>query len=148
TRVWGLEKAAVQDGSVYLRATGPHFYSLSLRHAAETAALRIVLGAESPASIDELFDRVQRFGSKTDGIPRRFASAGGGYGFGFQDPEGRGFALVCDVSDHAQSASPPDRPTRISHVNLNCRDNDATLGFMANVLGFRLSDETKVFRFI
>lgn len=147
-RVWGLETAAVQDGIVYLRGTGPHFYALSLRQAAETAVLRIVLGVPNSTAIDELFDRVQRFGSKTDGVPRRLAGAGGGYGFGFQDPEGRGFALVSDVSDHKQSASSPDHPVRLSHVNLNCRDNDTTFRFMANVLGFRLSDETKVFRFI
>jgi catechol 2,3-dioxygenase-like lactoylglutathione lyase family enzyme len=148
TRVWGLEKAAAQDGIVYLRATGPHFYALSLRQAAETAVLRIVLGAPSRAAVDELSDRIQQFGSKTDGVPRRLTGPGGGYGFGFRDPEGRSFALVCDVTDHQPSASSPDRPTRISHVNLNCRDNDATLRFMADVLGFRLSDETKVFRFI
>jgi catechol 2,3-dioxygenase-like lactoylglutathione lyase family enzyme len=148
TRVWGLEKAAVQDGITYLRASGPHFYTLSLRQASETAVLRVVLGAQSRADIDELFDRIQQRGSPTDGAPRPLPSAGGGYGFGVRDPEGRGIALVCDVSDHEPSASSPDRPTRLSHVNLNCRDNDATLGFMTGVLGFRLSDETKVFRFI
>jgi catechol 2,3-dioxygenase-like lactoylglutathione lyase family enzyme len=148
TRAWGLEKAAEKDGIVYLRASGPHFYALSLRQADETAVWRIVLEAQSRTAVDELFDRIQQVGSKTDGVPRRLAGAGGGYGFGFQDPEGRGFALVCDVSDHQQVAAASDRPTRLSHVNLNCRDNDATCAFMTKVLGFRLSDETKVFRFV
>ena len=78
TRIWGLEKAAVQDGVTYLRATGPHFYALSLRQASETAVLRVVLGAQSRGAIDELFDRIQQRGSQTDGVPRRLPSAGGG----------------------------------------------------------------------
>ncbi len=41
-----------------------------------------------------------------------------------------------------------DRPTKLSHVNLNCRDNDATFGFLRDVLGFKLSDQTRQFRFI
>jgi catechol 2,3-dioxygenase-like lactoylglutathione lyase family enzyme len=152
TRVWGLERAAVQDEIVYLRAGGPHFHVLSLRRAAATALVRIVLQARDRATTDRLHDQIGRSGLSTDGAPRRLAGAGGGYGFGFQDPERRNFAIVCEVADHAAratsgSAAAPDRPTRLSHVNLNCRDNDASFRFLTT-LGFRLSDQTRQFRFL
>jgi catechol 2,3-dioxygenase-like lactoylglutathione lyase family enzyme len=152
TRVWGLERAAIQDEIVYLRAGGPHFHVLSLRRAAATALVRIVLQAPDRATTDRLHDQIGRSGLSTDGAPRRLAGAGGGYGFGFQDPERRNFAIVCEVADHVAratdgSAAAPDRPTRLSHVNLNCRDNDASFRFLTT-LGFRLSDHTRQFRFL
>lgn len=148
TRVWQLEETARQDGVIYLRASGSHFYVLSLREGTGTAVVRIVLQAPSGAAVDQLFERVQQYGSQVDGTPRRLSSPGGGYGFGFRDPEGHNFALVCDVADHVPLRASSDRPTRLSHVNLNCRDNDAAFEFMTSVLGFRLSDHTRQFRFI
>jgi catechol 2,3-dioxygenase-like lactoylglutathione lyase family enzyme len=106
-----------------------------------------VLQARHRAAIDQLHDQVARSGLPTDGAPRRLAGPGGGYGFGFRDPEGRNFALVCEVADHAGRPPERDRPTRLSHVNLNCRDNDASFAFLAT-LGFRLSDQTRQFRFL
>ncbi len=42
----------------------------------------------------------------------------------------------------------PARPTKLSHVNLNCGDNAASFRFFSEVLGFRLSDTTRQFRFV
>lgn len=148
TRVWGLEAAAAQDGVVYLRATGPQFHVLSLREASGTAVVRVVLEAADRRNVNLLCERIQQYGCATDGPPRALTSPGEGYGFGFRDPEGRGFAIVCDVADRGESESVADRPTRLSHVNLNCHDNDATFKFMTAALGFRLSDRTRQFRFV
>lgn len=150
TDVWRLEEVAADDGIVYLRATGPCFHALSLRSAstADAGLVRIVMQTDGRQALDLLFEQVSRSGATTDGPSRRLHAPGGGYGFGFQDPEGRNLAVVCDVSDHADTSPRPDRPTKLSHVNLNCRDNDATFGFFSDVLGFRLSDQTRQFRFI
>jgi hypothetical protein len=52
---------------------------------------------------------------------------GGGTGFGCKDPEGRNFAFVCGIADHGgDNPSVKDRPIKITHVNLNCADHDAT----------------------
>ncbi len=150
TGVWHLQEAAAAGDIVYLRTTGPCFHALSLRAApaAEAGLVRIVMQADDRRAVDALFEQVTRAGTATDGAPRPLNSPGGGYGFGFQDPEGRNLAVVCDVADHAGGAPQADRPTKLSHVNLNCRDNDATFGFFRDVLGFRLSDQTRQFRFI
>ena len=42
-----------------------------------------------------------------------------GYGFGFEDLEGRSFAIVSDVKDHLDIADVRDRPRKIIHVNVN-----------------------------
>jgi catechol 2,3-dioxygenase len=150
TEVWHLREVAARDGIVYLRATGPHFHALSLRSAsaADAGLVRIGLQADGRQAVDRLFEQVSRFGTATDGPPRQLKSPGGGYGFGFKDPEGRNLSVVCDAADHTDNSPRPDWPTKLSHVNLNCRDNDATFGFFSHVLGFRLSDQTRQFRFI
>ena len=150
TEVWHLTEVGSDGGIVYLRATGPHFHALSLRAApaARAGLVRIVMQADDRRAVDAIFEQVTRSGAGTDGAPRILHTPGGGYGFGFADPEGRNLAVVCGVSDHADHSPQPDRPTKLSHVNLNCRNNDATFGFFRDVLGFRLSDQTRQFRFI
>ena len=148
TRVWNLDEVCRADGVIFLRATGTCHHVLSLRAGARAALVRIVLDAADRATTDRLYEEVRRRGQPTDGPPRALTRPGGGYGFGFQDPEGRNFAVVCEIADHAGAPSRPDRPTKLSHVNLNCRDNDATFAFLRDALGFRLSDQTRQFRFI
>jgi catechol 2,3-dioxygenase-like lactoylglutathione lyase family enzyme len=148
TQVWHLDAVAEQQGVQYLRATGTDFYVVSLRTAPRTGMIRIVLDAEDRAATDKLYEQVSRYGQPTDGLPRALTRPGGGYGFGFKDPEGRNFAVVCGQADHSRPQLLPDRPTRISHVNLNCRDNDATFRFLQEALGFRLSDHANNFRFL
>ncbi len=151
TDAWNLQLAAEADGILHFRASGPFFHVLSLRAAPQVGLLRIVLDGGDRANTDRLHAQVARTGRPVDGAPRALAGPGGGTGFGFQDPEGRNFAIVCDVADHAgasRQAPHPDRPTKISHVNLNCGDNDASFAFMRDALGFALTDQTRQFRFI
>jgi catechol-2,3-dioxygenase len=150
TDVWHLQQVAEADGIVYLRATGPCFHVISLRAAPanETGLVRIAMQAGDRRSVDLIHEQVSQFGTAMDGSPRDLHTPAGGYGFGFKDPEGRNFTVVCDVADHGDGDVRADRPTKLSHVNLNCRDNDATFGFLSEALGFRLSDRTRQFRFI
>ena len=53
----------------------------------------------------------------------------GSYGFGFKDPEGRNAAVVCGVADHGDTADAAERPRKISHINLNTGDSEATFAF-------------------
>jgi catechol 2,3-dioxygenase-like lactoylglutathione lyase family enzyme len=148
TAVWNLDPVADAEGVIYLRATGPYHHVLSLRRAPRAGLIRIVLGADDRAATDALYEQVSSVGQTTSGPPKPLARPGGGYGFGFKDPEGRNFAVVSEVADHADAENCADRPRKISHVNLNCAINDATFKFMAQALGFRLSDHANNFRFI
>jgi catechol 2,3-dioxygenase len=148
TEVWNLETVAEERGIIYLRASGSHFHALSLRAAGGVGIVRIVVQSEDRGATDQIYEQVRRERQLTDGAPRSLAGPGGGYGFGFKDPEGRNFAVVCELADHVDRRPRADSPTKISHVNLNCRDNDTTFKFMAAALGFKLSDHTRQFRFI
>ncbi|MGE0563000.1 MAG: VOC family protein [Pseudolabrys sp.] len=148
--VWNLREAAVAKGVHYFRAAGPDFYALSLRAAdrQHSGLIRIVLDAGSQTAVDAIYQKISDTGLPTDGIPRDLRTPGGGYGFGFKDVEGRNFAVVSGAALHTPIRNAPDMPTKLSHVNLNCRDNDASFALMTGTLGFSLSDQTRKFRFI
>lgn len=144
--VWNLTQVAGPADTVLMRGTGRFHHILKLHRAPHVALTRIVLDAADRATVDGLHRQVVGIGGTVDGAPREFPS--GGYGFGCRDPESRSFAVVCGLADHADVVDQADRPRKISHVNLNCADNEATFAFMRDALGFRLSDQTKQFRFL
>src|SRR6185436_16424961 len=123
-----------------------YHHILSLHRADRPAIRRLVFAAADRAAVATLHKQVQASGVVTES-PREWNAPGGGYGFGFKDPEGRNLAVACDGARHA-AAPAPDRPQKITHVNLNAGDYEATTRFMTEVLGLRLIDETVRARFL
>lgn len=148
TAVWNLEVSAEQNGVTYLRGTSPYCHILSLRWAPRAEIIRIVLGVATREAVDAIHSHAGAFGAGDVQRPAPLTWPGGGYGFGCKDPEGRNFAVVSDVADHREGSPRTDRPSKISHVNLNSRMYDAVLAFAREVLGFRLTDETRKMRFL
>lgn len=146
--VWRLDEVAQEHGRIYFRASGPHFSVLSLRQAERPGIVRIVLEARDRAAVDTAFQRAVATGRVVDGPPRVLATPGSGYGFGVLDPEGRNYSLVHGMARHEEQGPVHDRPSKITHVNLNSIDNDASFQFTRDVFDFKLSDQTKVFRFL
>lgn len=148
TRVWGLTAVAEANGVHYLRATGSAHHVLTLHASPQAALLHVVFDAHDRAAVDALHAQLAAAGIAAIETPRALDQPGGGYGFGFADREGRNLAVVCGVADHADAADEPDRPRKLSHVNLNCADNDASARLLIDALGFRLSDHNDKFRFL
>jgi catechol 2,3-dioxygenase-like lactoylglutathione lyase family enzyme len=148
TSIWGLTQVAGANGVHYLRATGPFHHVLSLRRQPQAGLVRIVFDAGSRATVDGLHARLAALGVAPLEAPRGLDRPGGGYGFGFKDGEARNFAVICDVADHRESGDDPDRPRKLSHVNLNAAANEATTRILTDGLGFRLSDYNDKFRFL
>lgn len=148
SEVWNLDVVAETMERVHFRASGADFSVLSLRQGERSGLVRIRLEARTRADVDLAHARVVASGQTVDGAPRPLAGPGGGYGFGFADPEGRNFSLVHGMDAHPDSGPVADRPTKLAHVNLNCADNDASYGFLSEVLGFKLADQTRKFRFL
>jgi catechol 2,3-dioxygenase-like lactoylglutathione lyase family enzyme len=148
TDVWNLEPVARGSDWVDFRGTSAFRHILTVRRAGRVAIERIVLDAGDSDVVDAVHERVLGTNAAVDGRPRALAWGGGAYGFGCRDPEGRSYAVVSGIADYNDAADRPDRPRKISHLNLNCAKNDATFAFMRDAFGFRLSDETKQFRFL
>lgn len=147
-RIWGMTLVAREPGAAYLRAGGADHHALVLRSAATAGLARVGLAARDAAAIDELFARIPVAGGAVLGEPRQRSGPGGGYGFGFTDPEGRAFEVVAGMDGHDDTAHANDRPTKISHVVLNATDADRTTRFLRDALGFRLRDQTKMMDFL
>jgi len=148
TEVWNLTPVGESHGVLYLRGTCAFHHVLTIRRMPQPALIRMVLDADTRATVDALHAQVPAHGLKTVDAPGKLRQPHGDYGFGFKDPEGRNIAIVCGVNDHADSADQPDRPRKLSHVNVNCGDSDATLACYRDALGFTLTDTTTRLRFL
>ncbi len=84
--------------------------------------------------------------SARPGVPFRASHRafddGSGVGFDSRDPEGRTVSFVFDPPSPARAAA-RDKMTKVTHFNLNCGAYEAMRAYMADVLGFRVVDETK-----
>lgn len=145
--VWGLEVVAQERERIFFRASGPQYAVLSLRQAKKAGIVRITLNAHDPEAVQAVHDLSVARGLSVDGPPRTLSSPGGGFGFGLVDPEGRNFCIVHGTAQHPPRAA-AGLPTKITHINLNSRDNDLSFDFMREVLDFKLSDQTRIFRFL
>ncbi len=148
TEVWNLTPAGESAGVHYLRGTCAFHHILTIRRLPQPALIRMVLDAADHATIDALHAQVLADGLKTVDPPGKLRQPQGDYGFGFKDPEGRNIAVVCGVRDHSDAADQLDRPRKLSHVNVNCGDSNATLACYRDALGFTLTDTTARLRFL
>jgi catechol 2,3-dioxygenase len=148
TGIWAMRPAAEADSVHYLRGTGHFHHILALHRTPQPTLVRVVFDAADRAAVDALHGQVAAHGATAIEPPHVLDRPGGGYGFGFKDPEARNIAVVCGVADHADNTDAPDAPRKLSHVNLNAGDNDATCKLLIEALGFRLSDQTAQHRFL
>lgn len=148
TTAWNLTPVTQLNGVHYLRGTGSFHHIMSLRQAAQTALIRIVFDAADRTAVDAIHAQAVAHGLKTIEAPHALKQPYGDYGFGYKDVEDRNIAVVCGAPVHADTADSPDRPRKISHINLNNSNPDATLACFRDVLGFKVTDTTKKMRFI
>jgi catechol 2,3-dioxygenase-like lactoylglutathione lyase family enzyme len=146
-KVWHLKEIDPVGGVRYLRGTGAYHHILAIRKANGTPSLRrITFDAADRATVDQLHRGVSAAATACE-APHEIDAPGGGYGFGFTDPEGRNLAVVCEIADHRDGGDIADRPRKIAHVNVNSADLADTTRFLVEVLGFRLIDETAALSF-
>ena len=128
-KVWNLTEVERRDGSIYFRGTGRSHHILAIHDAPKGFAIRrLTFDAANKDIVHALHKAVVGAGCQSD-EPHALKSPGGGYGFGFADPEGRNLAVVCDAADHGDDADVRDRPRKIAHVNLNAADVGKTNAF-------------------
>src|SRR5271154_2228115 len=102
--VWGLQPVETEDqsggGARFFRGTCGYHHVLALHRGAQPAVIRIVFDVADRPSVDALHRAVAAAGCAAT-APAAIDGAGGGYGFGCKDPDGRNLAFVCGCADHA-----------------------------------------------
>jgi len=141
-QTWNLAEVDRKGDSVWFRGTGPYHHIMAIHRARGPAALRrMTFDAADRDIVNELHKKVAHSGCVAE-APHEIDAPGAGYGFGFADGEGRNLAIVCEASDHRDTADVRDRPRKIAHVNINAAELEATNRFLTDVLGFRWVDHS------
>ncbi|NGM20916.1 glyoxalase [Roseomonas stagni] len=147
TTIWGLKVAARDGGSVWLHATGDDHHVLALHPGAEAAIRSVTFRAVDNGALHQVLGMALAQGAAVLAQPAPLAEPGGGLAFTLRDPAGSVFRIVAGDERRAPDAPTRDTPDRLAHVNLNCRDVDATARFFEAGLGFRLADRSKLMAF-
>jgi catechol-2,3-dioxygenase len=148
TEVWGLTVQARANGVVYLRATGPDHHVLSLQAHPASAVLSVTFRAAEPALLHHLASSMQAAGGTLLHPPEQNTAPDGGIAASIRTPEGYILRLIHGDTRHQDAASRLGLPLRLSHVNLNCADVDATARFFQQALGFCLTDRSRIMAFL
>ena len=148
TEVWGLAPAGSDRDVVYLRGTGAAHHLVALRRRPKAELLGITLNARSREDVEALHAVVKRVDAGPVESPAPIAEPGGGYGFAFKDREGRIFRAIAGDARREDARPAPGRPHELAHVVLNSTDVPRATAFFVDVLGFRLTDQTRMMDFV
>ena len=153
TSVWGLRVSAREGDSIYLRASGHDHHVLALHPHPQAEILSVSFRARSEEVLIGIADAVTSAGGEILSPIAPNPEPDGGVVLKIATPQG--FILRLhhgDVVHQDRSAqdgsSQMAMPLRISHINLNCLDIEATSRFFQNVLGFSLTDRSKAMAFL
>jgi catechol 2,3-dioxygenase-like lactoylglutathione lyase family enzyme len=146
--VWGLEVVARHHGVVYLRGSGSDHHVLALYQSARPELGAVTFRAASAQDFDSIAVQVVRQGGRVIAPAAPNGAPDGGTIMTVRGPEGGLLRFVHGDAVHAAKPPVDDRPERLTHVNLNCVDADATAAFYEKALGFRLTDRTKLMAFV
>jgi 2,3-dihydroxy-p-cumate/2,3-dihydroxybenzoate 3,4-dioxygenase len=146
TGPWGLIDAGRGASTAYLRGTGEHPYVMAITEAAGPALVSVTFSG-SAAELERVRARAKKAGLATTPYAPQPGEPGAPKGFRLAGPEGQVFRFVTDRKPAAKIKD-PDRPIGLTHVPISAADADACTRFALEVLGFKLSDRTKMMDFI
>jgi catechol 2,3-dioxygenase len=145
---WRLSVAARSERTVYLRGTSAFHHIVSLTQTDKPELLGITFCAATREDVDALAAKASAAGSTILRAPGPVDEPGGGYAVILRNPAGHVVRAVAGDARHADAAPQKDRPERLAHVVINSRDIPAGQAFYEGVMGFRLSDRTRIMAFM
>jgi catechol 2,3-dioxygenase-like lactoylglutathione lyase family enzyme len=148
TTVWGLSVSARADGVVYLRATGRDHHVLALCAHPNSEILRVSFRVRDEQALASVARNVSDAGGTVIAQAAPNAETDGGIVLKLATPEGFVFHFHCGDVQHEIGDVRSGFPLRLSHVNLNCKDVDATSAFLERALGFQLTDRSRMMGFL
>jgi len=146
--VWGLTVADREGGIVYLRATGTDHHVLALHRHGTAEILSVSFRVKHAAALEQIAARAQAARALVVAPAAQNTEPDAGLVMTIATPEGYILRFHCGDVRHGQPETGAFVPCRLSHVNLNCRDVQATSRFFQEVLGFALTDRSKAMAFL
>jgi catechol 2,3-dioxygenase-like lactoylglutathione lyase family enzyme len=143
--VWRLMPAGKRGDTLFFRGTGAHHHILSLRAASAPAVTAITLSS-LPEEVDVVLGRVRASGAPHEAVAQ-FDIPGEGSGFLVQGVEAQTYRFVAEAAT-AQLMPRADTPLQITHAVMNALDVAACEKFAVEVLGFKVSDRTRMMTFV
>ncbi|HVZ46524.1 MAG TPA: VOC family protein [Ramlibacter sp.] len=144
--VWGLERLGA---SPHLRAGGMEHHALSVYAAAQPGLRSITLAARDDKAVDSLCEKARNHGVPLLAAGHELeADDGGGYGACFEAPGGLRVRVSGGVARQQAGLRAPDKPVELTHVVLNSPDLAQLSDWFCGFLGFKVSDETAIMRFL
>lgn len=147
TRVWGLDVVAETGDKVFLAATGDDFHVLELKQSDRSELRKITFRVTSIEDLKSLFARSVAAGCAVLREPGSADAPSGGERFVIREPQGSVLEFV-HGDRRRQGAIVPNRPHRLAHVNINSARIETLSSFYRDVLGFRLTDRSKLMAFL
>jgi len=147
TRVWGLEVVAEARDKVFLAATGDDFYVLELKAGQQAELCKTSLRVHEQNTLPQLLEKTVAYGCHVlQGIGVAPSPAGGTH-FVVREPQGAVLEFI--HGDRRRAGGPiENRPLRLAHVNVNSRQIETLAQFYQDVLGFELTDRSKLMAFL
>jgi 2,3-dihydroxy-p-cumate/2,3-dihydroxybenzoate 3,4-dioxygenase len=142
---WGLAPVDARGGTRWFRGSGEHPFILSISEAPAPAVTAVTFAGPEPEVRDALA-RVKASGASHKAVGG-FDVPGGGSGFVVQGPEAQAYRFIAETGGVAKLDA-PDMPVQITHAVMNAVDVAACERFAVDVLGFRVSDRTKMMTFV
>lgn len=147
TRVWGLDVVAEAGDKVFLAGTGDDFHVLELKQGDRSELRKITFRMRAAADLKTLFAKTVAAGCTVLREPGPADAPSGGERFVIREPQGCVLEFV--HGDHRKAGVVvANRPERLAHVNINTASIKALSGFYRDVLGFRLTDRSKLMAFL
>ncbi|WP_323766622.1 VOC family protein [Marinovum sp.] len=146
--VWGLEPIDHPGDARFFAGTGADPYILALVPGESPGLAAVTFRCASAEAMDQTLARAEKAGCRRIDSPAPATRPGGGTMVDFREPNGCVIRLVHGDQPRDPKPTRIDRATRLSHVNINTRDVDALARFYEDVLGFALTDRSKIMAFL
>jgi catechol 2,3-dioxygenase-like lactoylglutathione lyase family enzyme len=140
---WGLDLVEEHDGRRYFRSNTSDFHTLSIVQG-EPELQHLSLEVSSRDELKRAEAVLEAAGAQVDLPYTEGFKPGVGASLRFRDPNGLVVELVADVEQRREGYGMRDvKPQGLNHAVLRVTKYEETKRFYADVLGFRLSDETE-----
>jgi catechol 2,3-dioxygenase-like lactoylglutathione lyase family enzyme len=143
-KVWGLARVREAGGGVFMRGSGDRDFILCLEEWPRSELLELWLEASDQNAIEKLRAQVATSGVKF--LPAQDSS--GDQDFSFEGLGLRRISVTPFRPSLRGSVASREGPVRISHVVLNTDQRQEAATFCQSVLGFSLSDHTRIMHFL